>query len=113
MARIEDEIGISYRMLDHWTKEGYLRPIKEPESAQRVWPEVEVRIGRMMAHLVAIGVAPAKAAIYARQGIVQNRRMRIEIEGGRLSVSGPFARAVKRDLEYRQSVRDSRKYRRS
>lgn len=110
MARIEDEIGISYRMLDHWTKEGYLRPTKEPGSSQRAWPAVEIKIGRMMAHLVAIGIAPAKAAVYARQGVVLKVPMRIELKDGKLSASGTFAKAIKRDLEYRQAIRDSRKF---
>ncbi|HEV2175253.1 MAG TPA: hypothetical protein VGR71_16890 [Nitrospira sp.] len=110
MARIEDSMGISYRQLDHWSKEGYLRP-EGGRGAQRVWPEVEVRIGRMMSRLVAIGIKPEKAAYYAREAIVNCTPMLLEFRSGKLRVRGPFSQEVKKSLTRQQEIRDARQYR--
>lgn len=110
MARIEDSMGISYRQLDHWAKEGYLRPVHEEGGSQRSWPETEIRIGRMMSRLVAIGITPSRAAEYSRDAIVNKTPMLLEFFDGKLRVRGPFSRAVRKAIERQQSVRDARKY---
>lgn len=97
MARIEESMGISYRQLDHWCKEGYLLP-DGGNGTQRVWSDTEIKIGRMMAHLVAIGMTPGKAAIYARAAVVDKAPMLLEFRSGRLVVRGHFSAAVRAAL---------------
>lgn len=109
MARIEDSMGITYRQLDHWTKEGYLRP-EQPSGSQRVWPDIEIRIGRMMSRLVAVGIMPNRAAIYARAAVIDKVPMLLEFQNGKLKVRGPFSDAVRESLYEQQRIRDSRRY---
>lgn len=108
MARIEDSMNISYRQLDHWCKEGYLKP-EGGNGTQRVWPEIEIRIGRMMSHLVAVGIKPEKAAIYAREAVVDRKPMLLAFEDGRLKARGAFSRAVKDALPRRTSDSEDEK----
>lgn len=55
-------LGISYRMLDYWTTQGYL-PGGNPGSgkAREVTPDLRQRL-RQMAALVTLGMSPAAAA---------------------------------------------------
>jgi len=106
MARIEDAMGISYRQLDHWCKEGYLRPTGG-NGTQRVWSEEEIKIGKMMSRLVAIGFTPSAASGYARDA-VGGGAMLLEFRGGKLRVRGPFSDAVRSHLAHQQQVRLSR-----
>jgi DNA-binding transcriptional MerR regulator len=108
MARIEDSMNISYRQLDHWCKEGYLKP-EGGNGTQRVWPEGEIRVGRMMSHLVAIGIKPEKAAVYAREAVVNKKPMLLAFEGGKLKARGLFSRAVKASLPRRDSEAEDEK----
>jgi hypothetical protein len=109
VARIEDTIGITYRQLDHWCKAEYLRP-EGGNGVQRSWPEQEIKIGRMMARLVAIGMKPERAAFYARQAVVERVPMTLEFRDGKLRVRGHFSRAIRSHLDRQQQVRDARKY---
>lgn len=109
MARIEDKMGISYRQLDHWCKEGYLRP-EGGNGTQRSWPDIEIKIGRMMSRLVAVGISPGRAAIYARMAVVDHTPMLLEFREGKLRVRGPFSHAIRLSLQDHQRVRDSRSY---
>jgi hypothetical protein len=109
VSRIEQTMGISYRQLDHWSKEGYLLP-KTGEGSQREWPDQEIRIGRMMSRLVAIGISPSRSAYYARAAIVNKTPMLLEFNNGKLRVRGPFAKAVRMHLEEQRMLRDSAKY---
>jgi DNA-binding transcriptional MerR regulator len=109
MSRIEDSMGISYRQLDHWSRCGYLRP-DGGDGVQRIWPHSEIRIGRMMSRLIAIGLTPETAAEYARAAVENNVTMLLELRDGKLRVSGAFARAVRRSLVRNQQIRDSRNY---
>lgn len=111
MARIEDSMHISYRQLDHWCKEGYLLPEGGEDGAQRSWSDIEIKVGRMMSHLVAIGITPAKAAVYARDAVVNKKKMLLEFKNGKLIARGSFADSVKQGLERAQEMRDGRKYR--
>lgn len=108
VARIEDSMNISYRQLDHWCKEGYLKP-EGGNGTQRVWPEIEIRIGRMMSHLVAIGIKPEKAAFYAREAIVNKTPMLLAFEDGKLKARGCFSRAVRDSLPSRRSDPENEK----
>lgn len=109
MPRIEDSMHISYRQLDHWCRAGYLQPVYG-DGAQRVWPETEIRVGRMMSHLVAIGIKPEKAASYAREAIVNHTAMLLELRNGKLRVRGPFSHAVRENLVNAEQIRNSRSY---
>ncbi len=109
MPRIEDRMGISYRQLDSWCREGYLRPVRSPGS-QRTWPELELRIGRMMSRLVGLGITPYYAAYYARAAVEHKIPMLLEFRNGKLSVKGPFASTLKQALKRQQEVRDAREY---
>jgi DNA-binding transcriptional MerR regulator len=110
MPRIEDRMGISYRQLDHWCKEGYLKP-EGGNGTQRVWPQKELRIGRMMSRLIALGVTPSFAAVYARDAVENRASMVLEFYQGRLHVTGRFSKLLKEDLVRLREIRDSRKYR--
>jgi hypothetical protein len=104
-------MNISYRQLDHWCKEGYLLPEGGEDGTQRSWPEIEIKVGRMMSHLVAIGMTPGKAAVYARAAVVDRKKMLLEFRDGRLRARGPFADSVREGLERGREIRDGRKYR--
>lgn len=109
MGRIEDTMGISYRQLDHWCKEKYLQP-GGGNGIQRIWTEEEIRVGKMMSRLVAIGFTPSAAADYAREAVINGGAMLLEFRGGRLRVRGPFSEAVRRHLVRQQEVRNSRRW---
>lgn len=109
MSRIEDRMGISYRQLDHWAREGYLKP-QSDHGVQRHWPEAEIRIARMMSRLVAIGMTPGAASVYARSAVLDNAVMLIELRNGRMRVSGAFARSLRAHLERRYAQRNAQRY---
>lgn len=60
---------ITYRQLDHWTTNGYIRTkTANPGSGNgRVYTEREVRVLTLMAGLVHAGVEPSVASRVARQ----------------------------------------------
>lgn len=60
--------GVTYRQLDYWIRQGYLRVAAEGSGSCRTWPAAEVRVARIMARLVAAGVRPAAAERIARGG---------------------------------------------
>ncbi|WP_431881777.1 MerR family transcriptional regulator [Micromonospora chalcea] len=66
--------GITYRVLDHWVKKGYLRPSLEfphrpaGKGNRRVWSDEEIRVARDMARLRAAGFTVKRAAAIARLG---------------------------------------------
>lgn len=64
--------GITYRQLDYWTTQGYIRPRRNiganPGSGrQRQYTEREARILCTMAALVDDGLDPKSAALVARR----------------------------------------------
>lgn len=65
---IADEIGISYRQLDYWTRRGWLKPeqARQTSGSWRRWPDEELAVLRRMAALVAVGVTAEAAARLAR-----------------------------------------------
>jgi len=71
------QCGITYRQLDHWTRNGYLRPVPlggegraEPAESSsghwRDWPAEELRIAREMGLLVKAGLTAEAACAVAR-----------------------------------------------
>lgn len=62
--------GLTYRQLDYWTRQGYLRPVNpDPGSGvQRRWPEEELVVARLMRRLIAAGLKVEAAHRVARAG---------------------------------------------
>lgn len=62
--------GLTYRQMDYWVRQGYLRPIDpSPGSgSHRRWPEEERAVARRMIRLVDAGLVPAVAHRVARSG---------------------------------------------
>lgn len=65
--------GITYRMLDYWTRAGYLtlKPDEDGRTGSgvnRMWPESEIPVATAMARLTAEGLAVNRAAVIARYG---------------------------------------------
>jgi DNA-binding transcriptional MerR regulator len=67
-AEVCRQTGLSYRQLDSWNRMGYFAPLNdEPGTGHnRVWPQAELDVARMMARLVALGVTTQQAAKVAR-----------------------------------------------
>jgi hypothetical protein len=66
-ANTEQELGISYRQLDWWTRLGLLRPLHVGGSGvNREWTRAELEVARLMGRLVAAGMKPAMAERIAR-----------------------------------------------
>jgi WhiB family transcriptional regulator, redox-sensing transcriptional regulator len=67
--QLADEAGITYRMLDFWTRAGYLHAEGGDGSGHvRTYPPEEVAVARRMAGLVSAGLRPAAAELIARDG---------------------------------------------
>ena len=62
--------GITYRQLDFWVRQGYLKPLFAPQGSgfSRAFSESEVDVARRMARFVAAGVFPEAAHNAARNG---------------------------------------------
>lgn len=62
--------GLTYRRLDYWSRQGYLKPENPtPGSGSwRVWPESERSVARMMIRLTDAGLTVAAAHEVARAG---------------------------------------------
>lgn len=67
------DLGITYRQLDHWSRMGYLRPVRLERGkgggtgSPRVWPPGELQVARLMGRLTAAGIQPSLAAVVARK----------------------------------------------
>lgn len=77
------ETGATYRQVDYWSKQGYLRPeeLKTGSGKHRRWPRQELDILRVMVQLNQIGLDPGRAAKYARDAIESGDK-RIDLGGG-------------------------------
>ena len=61
--------GLTYRQIDYWVRQGYLRPTGgEGCGYPRDFPADEVRVAVVMARLAAAGMKPADAERVARGG---------------------------------------------
>lgn len=62
--------GISYRQLDHWTRQGYLHPETPAKGCgtRREWTNDEIQVAARMAELVRAGLTRKAAADVARKG---------------------------------------------
>ena len=68
MTEAKRDLGITYRQLDHWARQGYLRPVNgfSGSGRDREWPLAEAEIARRMVRLVAAGLSVEQAARFAR-----------------------------------------------
>jgi DNA-binding transcriptional MerR regulator len=59
--------GLTYRQLDHWARQGWIRPHHTGGTGhRREWPTHELAIAALMKRLIDAGLAAAKAAETAR-----------------------------------------------
>ena len=84
--------GVTYRQLDYWVRVGYLHPDHDVPQWRatsedyrgtgyaRSWPTSEIRVARLMARLVAVGLPPAVAHQVARHGGDLGDGIRVVIE---------------------------------
>lgn len=65
----EDELGITYRQLDHFVRQGYLKPSHDGGSGHpREWTRAELDVARLMGRLSAVGIRLETAHRVARSG---------------------------------------------
>lgn len=82
VSYLGDEL-VSYRQLDFWVRQGYLRPGDHPMPGSgkvRSWPTGEVAVARLMGRLVKAGLTPAAAHRVARGDRVLGSGIRIVID---------------------------------
>lgn len=92
---IKDELGLTYRQVDHAVRAGLLRPERKNGSGSgspRVWPETEIHVAQAMGRLIPLGLTPAAACRVARSGQIRvGPGSRIWLELGP-PLSGPCER---------------------
>lgn len=72
--------GASYRQLDYWIRQGYLRVEAAGSGVWRTWPAEEIEVARVMARLTRVGIPPAVAERIARNGPDLGEGVRVVIE---------------------------------
>ena len=78
IASAGKEAGVTYRQLDHYVRQGYLKPAHEGGSGrQREWTRAELDVARVMGRLTAVGLRLETAHRIAR-----SREPRAEIAPG-------------------------------
>ncbi len=63
------QTGLTFRQVDHWCRQGYLKPLNrevESQGFRREFPSSELRVALMMRDLMACGFSVAAAAKLAR-----------------------------------------------
>jgi DNA-binding transcriptional MerR regulator len=67
---ITHRLGITYRQLDYWSRQGWLRPATPANGSgtRREWTNDELAVAARMAKLVNAGLPPNIAADAARKG---------------------------------------------
>jgi hypothetical protein len=69
------DAGITYRQVDSWCRNGYLRPRNNDcgQGSLREWPDDEIKIALTMKQLIDVGIRAGEAAKHARK-VVKTRR---------------------------------------
>jgi DNA-binding transcriptional MerR regulator len=75
--------GVSYRQLDYWCRQGYLRPTDATPGygTARVWPAAERDVALLITRLQSVGVELSTAARIARS-MADSDTDRAELGGG-------------------------------
>lgn len=100
--RIEDRVGVTYRQLHQWTQLGYIRA-DGGNGEQYRYPESEIRTGRIIGHLVHLGISPRIASRLARELMDHDSDGTLELRDGKLKVTGSFARLLKESLPEKEA----------
>jgi DNA-binding transcriptional MerR regulator len=66
-VRLDEELGVTYRQLDFWSRKGYIKSGTSGSGIARSFSSVEKDIVRLMGRLVRAGFQPRVAAEYARE----------------------------------------------
>lgn len=73
--------GASFRQIDHWRTQGYLRPVGLGGTGHAFyWAAAEVRVAVLMKRLVDAGLTPAAACRAARNGGVLAPGIRVAVD---------------------------------
>lgn len=107
-VRTEEKVGVSYRQLHNWTQLGYILASGGHGRRFHYSPE-ELRLARILGHLVRLGFAPRKAARAVRAMADSGKTGTIVLENGKLKVTGVFA-AILRDankVEEKEELADA------
>ncbi len=79
-AQVLDGTTITYRQLQYWISQGWLRPEGSGGSGNAfIWSDEEVAVARTMGRLVDAGLAPSVAAKVARGHVVVAPGIRVEV----------------------------------
>jgi hypothetical protein len=95
------EYGVSYRQLDHWASNGWIRAESLSGSGHdREFPVSEIAIFKIMATLVLIGFRPVVAAEVARSAVDKGWNGTLRLFRGEITATGLLsARASTNALE--------------
>jgi DNA-binding transcriptional MerR regulator len=72
-ADLAEHAGITYRQLDYWTRQGWLRHASMGSGKDRDYTSTEAHVCVWMARFVRLGVTPVRAASYAREWVAHGR----------------------------------------
>jgi len=83
------QAGISYRMLDHWTRRGWIRPRGGHGSGfQRHFTPSETAVVCTAGQLVKLGIIPERAVQYARE-LESSNAQSVDLDGWTLVRTAP------------------------
>lgn len=88
---LHEQLGITYRQLDHYIRRGYIRSNQPGSGRDRSLLDGEFDIAMLMARLIRIGFTPAAAAAYARASISRGWNGEISLRNSRLIAIEMFA----------------------
>lgn len=86
--------GITYRQLDYWTRNGWLRAVEDAPGSggRREWRPGEKRVAALMLRLISAGFVPEAAHKIARsEGVIElapGVRVRVWRRGGQPASTG-------------------------
>jgi hypothetical protein len=87
-----DEYEVTYRQFDHWCRQKWIRSTgKGGSGIDRDFEEDEVKIFKIMAPLVKLGLSPRVAAALARTHVENGFTGALTLRDGELELSGIFA----------------------
>jgi hypothetical protein len=72
-ADLATHAGVSYRQLDYWTRQGWLRHAWMGSGKDRDYTSTEVHVCVWMARFVRLSVTPVRAEPLAREWVAHGR----------------------------------------